>query len=129
MRRSELAGAEREFVDLENAVLEIGDTRVVADGRAGESDGKTPSGRRVISLDPLTVVWLRHHLAMLKEEREAFEERYQDAGKLVCRPDGRPVHPDTITTRLTGSSTGPGYAGYACTTCATPTPRWPWTRA
>lgn len=28
MRRSELARAERDFVDLENAVLEIGDTRV-----------------------------------------------------------------------------------------------------
>jgi integrase len=100
MRRSELAGAEREFVDLENAVLEIGDTRVVVDGRADESDGKTPSGRRVISLDPLTVFYLRRHLAMLADERETFGENYQDAGKLVCHPDGRPVHPDTITTRF-----------------------------
>ena len=46
----------------------------VVDGRADESDGKTPSGRRVISLDPLMVFWLRHHLAMLKEEGEAFGE-------------------------------------------------------
>jgi hypothetical protein len=29
---------------------------------------------------------------------------------------------------VTASSTEPGYAGYACTTCGTPTPRWPWTR-
>lgn len=100
MRRSELAGAERELLDLDAATLEIGDTRVVVDGRADESDGKTASGRHVISLDPLTVFWLRHHLAMLKEERKAFGESHQDAGKLVCHPDGRPVHPDTITTRF-----------------------------
>jgi integrase len=100
MRRSELAGAERQFVDLERAVLEIGDTRVVVDGRADESDGKTPSGRRVISLDPLTVFYLRRHLAMLADERETFGESYQDSGLLACHPDGRPVHPDTITARF-----------------------------
>ena len=55
MRRSELAGAERELLDLDAAMLEIGDTRVVVDGKAEESDGKTESGRRTISLDPLTV--------------------------------------------------------------------------
>lgn len=100
MRRSELAGAEREFLDLDAATLEIGDTRVVVDGRADESDGKTPDSRRVISLDALTVFWLRRHLAMLKDERAAFGDGYQDSGLLVCHPDGRPVHPDTITTRF-----------------------------
>jgi integrase len=55
MRRSELAGAERDLLDLDNATLEIAYTRVVVDGKADESDGKTESGRRVISLDPLTV--------------------------------------------------------------------------
>ena len=69
MRRSELAGAERELLDLDNATLEIADTRVVVDGKADESDGKTESGRRVISLDPLTVAYLRRHLAMLDAER------------------------------------------------------------
>jgi integrase len=100
MRRSELADAECQFLDLDHATLEIGDTRVVVDGKADESDGKTPSGRRVISLDPLTVSYLRRHLAMLDEEREAFGEGYQDSGKLACHPDGRPVHPETITTRF-----------------------------
>ena len=100
MRRSELAGAERQFVDLERAVLEIGDTRIVVDGRADESDGKSPSGRRVISLDPLTMFYLRRHLAMLADEREALGESYQDSGLLACHLDGRPVHPDTITARF-----------------------------
>jgi integrase len=100
MRRSELAGAERELLDLDAAVLEIADTRIVVDGKAEESDGKTESGRRTISLDALTVQYLRRHLAMLDSEREAFGTGYHDSGKLVCHPDGRAVHPDTITTRF-----------------------------
>jgi integrase len=100
MRRSELAGAERELLDLDGATLEIADTRVVVDGRADQSDGKTESGRRVISLDPLTVAYLRRHVAMLDTEKEAFGDSYHDAGFLVCHPDGRPVHPDTITGRF-----------------------------
>jgi integrase len=100
MRRSELAGAERELLDLDGAALEIADTRVVVGGRADESDGKTPSARRVISLDPITVAYLRRHLAMLDAEMAAFGDAYHDAGWLVCHPDGRPVHPDTITDRF-----------------------------
>jgi integrase len=100
MRRSELAGAERELLDLDNATLEIGDTRVVVDGKADESDGKTESGRRTISLDPLTMAYLRRHLAMLDAERQAFRDSYYDSGLLVCHTDGRPIHPDTITDRF-----------------------------
>jgi integrase len=100
MRRSELAGADLGLLDLDNATLEIADTRVVVDGKADESDGKTESGRRVISLDPLTVAYLRRHLAMLDTERRAFGNGYRDSGLLVCHPDGRPVHPDTITDRF-----------------------------
>ena len=100
MRRSELAGAERALLDLDNATLELGDTRVVVDGKTEDSDGKTESGRRTISLDPLTVAYLRRHLAMLDAEREAFGDSYHDSGKLVCHPDGRPVHADTITDRF-----------------------------
>jgi integrase len=100
MRCSGLAGAERDLLDLDNATLEIADTRVVVGGKADESDGKTESGRRVISLDPLTAAYLHRHLARLDAEREAFEGSYHDSGLLVCHPDGRPVHPDTITDRF-----------------------------
>jgi hypothetical protein len=97
MRRSELAHTELELLDLDNAVLEIGDTRVVVGGKAEESDGKTESGRRPISFDALTVAYLRRHLAMVDGEREAFGDSYHDGGWLDCHPDGRPVQPDTIT--------------------------------
>jgi integrase len=100
MRRSELAGAERNLLDLDNATLELADTRIVVAGKAQDSDGKSESGRRTISLDPLTVAYLRQHLAMLDEERKAFGKSYQDHGKLMCHPNGTLLHPDTVTRRF-----------------------------
>lgn len=100
MRRSELAGAKRDLLDLENATLELEDTRIVVDGKAEESDGKTESGRRAIALDALTVAYLHQHLAMLDKEKEEFGASYMDHGKLFCHPNGKPLHPDTITRRF-----------------------------
>jgi integrase len=100
MRRSELAGAERDLLDLDNARLELADTRVVVDGKAEDSDGKSESGQRTISLDPLTVVYLRRHLAMLDEEWAAYGATYRDHGKLMCHSDGTLIHPDTVTRRF-----------------------------
>lgn len=100
MRRSELAGAERDLLDLDAGMLEIADTRVVVDGHAADEDGKSESGRREISLDSFTVAYLTLHVAMLDEERRSFGRAYNRAGKLFCHPDGRPIHPDTITRRF-----------------------------
>jgi integrase len=100
MRRSELAGVDVALIDVDAARLTVEDTRVVVDGKAEESDGKTASGRRTIALDPLTVSYMRRHLTMLAEERREFGDSYHDHGKLFCHPDGRPIHPDTITRRF-----------------------------
>jgi integrase len=54
MRRSEMAGTERGLLDLDAATLDVRDTGVVVDGKAEDSDGKTESGNRTISLDPLS---------------------------------------------------------------------------
>jgi integrase len=100
MRRSELAGAQRDMLDLDNATLTIEDTRVVVDGKAIDSDGKSDSGWRVISLDAFTVSELRTYLATLDEERAAFGTDYPTHGRLMCFEDGRTLHPDTITRRF-----------------------------
>jgi integrase len=100
MRRSELAGVQRERLDLVGGTLSIEDTRIVVAGRAVDSDGKTDSGWRTISLDPFTVAALRKHLEMLDIEREAFGTDYPDHGKLMCFEDGRRLHPDTVTRRF-----------------------------
>jgi integrase len=100
MRRSELAGAERDLLDLEGETLTIAPTRVVVAGKPIDEDGKSESGRRKISLDPRTVAILREHLAMLDSERAEWGSSYPTHGKLFCYENGRQIHPDTITRRF-----------------------------
>jgi len=100
MRRSELAGARRDGLDLDGESLVIADTRVVVAGRAEDSDGKTNAGRRTISLDPFTVEQLRRYVERIDVERDAFGGDYPDHGLLVVNEVGRPLHPETITRRF-----------------------------
>jgi integrase len=107
MRRSELAGADRNLLDLDAATLTIEDTRVVVDGHTVESDGKPDSSVRTISLDSFTVALLRDYLALVDQEREAFDTTYPSHGKLMRYEDGRPLH-DVRHTYATLSRV-PGY--------------------
>jgi integrase len=84
MRRSELAGADRELLNLDQGTLSIEDTRVVVAGRTVDSDGKSNSGVRTISQDAFTVELLRTYLAMLDEEREAFGDGYDTSHTSRC---------------------------------------------
>jgi len=100
MRRSELAGTERRNLDLDNARLRLDNTRVVVRGRAEASDGKSEAGQRDLSLDSFTVKHLRCYLTRIDEEREAHGDDYPDTPYLMVGPEGRPLHPDTITKRF-----------------------------
>jgi integrase len=101
MRRSELAGADRELLDLNAGTLSIEDTRVVVAGHTIDSDGKSNSGVRVISLDAFTVELLRRYVGMLDEERAAFGAGYDTSHtKLMRYEDGRRLHADTVTRRF-----------------------------
>ncbi|MGH3857091.1 MAG: tyrosine-type recombinase/integrase [Pseudonocardiaceae bacterium] len=100
MRRSELAGADRDLLDVDAGTLTIADTRIVVNGHTVESDGKTESGVRTISLDGFTVSLLHRYLALLDREHEAFGVGYPTHGKLMRYEDGRPLHADTITRRF-----------------------------
>jgi integrase len=100
MRRSELACVERPMIDLADGVLDIGDTRVVVGGKAQASDGKSEAGRRGISLDTFTVFHLTTYIDRISEEREAFGKSYPNHDYLMVGPEGRPLHPDTITARF-----------------------------
>jgi integrase len=100
MRRSELAGAVRRLVDLDERTLTKADTRVVVGGKAEDSDGKTASSNHTIALDIATVDYLRKHHAMLDEQSRNFGQGYDDRGWLFCHLDGTPLHPETITRRF-----------------------------
>lgn len=108
MRRSELAGARRDLLDLDQPTLLIDPTRIVVAGRAQASDGKTTASRRRISLDRFTTNALRAHLDRLNREQAEWGASYHAAGLLFCHPDGRPLHPDTITRRFNRLVDGAG---------------------
>ena len=100
MRRSELAGVRRQMLDLDAGRLRVEGTRVVVAGRAQESDGKSAAGRRGISLDSFTTAKLRKLVDVLASERRALGREYPSHGLLMVNELGRPLHPDTITTRF-----------------------------
>ncbi len=88
------------MLDLHGGWVTIEDTRVVVAGRAIESDGKSEAGNRDIALDPFTVRHLRRYVARIDAERDAFGHDYPDHDYLMVGPEGRPLHPDTITARF-----------------------------
>ena len=100
MRRCELAGAQRDLLDLAAGTLEIDVTRVVVDGQVIESDGKTENAQHLLALDPFTLAALKAHVEMPDRERKDHGPDYHDHGVLFCWEDGRPPHPDTITRRF-----------------------------
>jgi hypothetical protein len=69
MRRSELAGAVRDLVNLDIQTLTKADTRIVVGGQAEESDGKTESSNHTISLDASTVGYLISPCSTSKAKR------------------------------------------------------------
>jgi integrase len=127
MRRSELAGADRDHLTLWatcekcgqrqdanhhtctergsdrlelGGTLTIEDTRVVVDGKAQDSDGKSEDSVRTISLDPFTSAAFVPYLAKLDQERKHFGSSYPYHGKLMVYEDGRQLHPDTVTRKF-----------------------------
>jgi integrase len=94
LRRGELAGLRRDGVDLENGRIANSSTRVVVGGRAEDSDTKTQSSRRSVALDPVTLDTLCSYVRLWDIEREEFQHQ---GTILFCWPDGRPIHPETIS--------------------------------
>ena len=100
MRRCELAGANRNLLDLDAGTLEIETTRVVVDGKVIESDGKTENAQHLLALDPFTLAVLKVHVETRDQERKDLGPDYHDGGWLFCWENGKPPHPDTITRRF-----------------------------
>ncbi|MGH3866232.1 MAG: tyrosine-type recombinase/integrase [Pseudonocardiaceae bacterium] len=94
LRRSELAGLRRQDVDLVMGRIESSATRVVVGGQVEDSDGKTENSVRSLALDPVTLDALRLYVQRWQEEKELFGHQ---GDVLFAWPDGRPIHPDTIT--------------------------------
>ncbi|GAA4207486.1 site-specific integrase [Actinocatenispora rupis] len=102
MRRAELCGLTWTAVDLDAGHLAVqpGDPRVVVDGHAETSDGKTDNAARLLSLDQATVEALREWLAVQRSERVFYDEEYDGTDLIFTWEDGRPIHPDVVRQRF-----------------------------
>lgn len=58
---------------------------------------KTAKGRRTVALDAATTAELRGYRARQAAERLAIGPGYDDGDLVVFLPDGRPVHPNTLS--------------------------------
>ena len=94
IRRGELAGLELGDVDLQHGRIAPTTTRVTVSGRAEASEPKTDAGRRSLALDPMTWSSLANYIEAWTTERRLLGQHGQ---LLFVWPDGRPLHPDTIT--------------------------------
>lgn len=97
MRRGELAGLRWADVDLDAGVLAVRRSRVSVAYAVDESDPKTRSSRRTISLDPRVIAVLRAHRRGQLEERLAWGPAWTETGYVFTSEDGHPLHPERIT--------------------------------
>ncbi|WP_051898542.1 tyrosine-type recombinase/integrase [Sciscionella sediminilitoris] len=97
VRRGEAAGAMRHLLVPARKIITVWDTRVVANGKVVDSDGKSKNSRRHLALDKRTIAELANHTAMLDQERKDHGADYEDNGLLFCWPDGSPIYPETIS--------------------------------
>ena len=94
LRRGELAGLTRDDIDLAHGRVSPSTPRVVVAGHAQDSETKTRAGVRSLALDPETLSALKGFIEVWEEERRLLG---QDGRLLFVWPDGRALHPDTIT--------------------------------
>jgi integrase len=97
MRRGELAGLRWADVDLDAGALAVRRSRVSVAYAVDESDPKTRSSRRTISLDARVIAVLRAYRRLQLEERLAWGPAWTDTGYVFTREDGYPLHPERIT--------------------------------
>jgi integrase len=100
MRRGELAGLRWADVDLDAGVLAVRRSRVSVAYAVDESDPKTRSSVRTISLDARAIAVLRAYRRFQLEERLAWGRAWTDTGYVFTREDGYPLHPERITVLL-----------------------------
>lgn len=97
MRRGELLALTWEAVDLAKGTVEVRQSLTEAFGRLVMTQPKTAKGKRLIEITPPVVEALRRHRHEQRKERLAFGPDYEDHGLVFCQPNGKPLHPSTVT--------------------------------
>jgi len=97
MRRGEVLGLRWDDVDLDNNILSVRHTVVMAGSAVQISDPKTLRSRRTIDLDTRTVRELHGWRAKQNADRLRWGALWHDHGLVVTREDGTWVRPDSWT--------------------------------
>lgn len=98
IRRGEACGLSWEHVDLDAGTLTLAGTRVQVAWKVEEATPKSEAGWRTIHLDRKAVALLRHHKAKQAAGQLQWGDAWQGTGLVFTLEDGRPPHPDLVTT-------------------------------
>ena len=99
LRRGELLALRWQDVNLQaGVVIVVQNLRVTRTGGLDFGVPKTAKGRRSIALPPLAIQGLKEHRRRQKEQRLRLGPVWQEHGLVFPAPDGRPWHPDNLTT-------------------------------
>lgn len=87
-------------LDLDAGRVAVLGSRVVVNGHAQSSDGKTDNASRLLGLDPTTVAALLEWKAVQDSERAFFADDYRTQDLVFTWEDGRPIHPEVVRQRF-----------------------------
>ena len=100
LRRGEALGLRWSDLDLESKVLSVSQTVIAVDHEQMIGTPKTAAGARSVELDSMTIATLRDHRRTQLEERMLMGAGFTDRGFVFCLPDGRPYHPERVSTEF-----------------------------
>lgn len=95
MRRGEIAALRWESVDFASKTIKICESRVHANKAVIQKSPKSEAGDRTVTIGDDV-------LAELQKAKEEYDEKakepwFRDLGFVVCKEDGSPYHPDSLT--------------------------------
>ena len=100
-RRGEILGLKWDKGDFEGSKIHIcNNVLYSADRGIYEDSPKTATSNRYVTLPLETMKLLRKYRVWQNEERLRLVEYYQDQGFVFAQENGKPMHPDSVTTWL-----------------------------
>lgn len=100
MRRGELLGLKWSSVRLDQGALTVETSRSRAEkGRFADGATKTRNSRRTFRLSAEMVEILKQHREQQRFQQRAAGLTGSEAGYVFAQPNGRPLHPNTVTRR------------------------------
>jgi integrase len=98
LRRGELCGLEWPDIDFEHQMIKVCRSSQYVSGMGiFVKETKTESSDRTIKLPKQAFEFLRDYRVWQLEQRMKMGDRWEDNNRIFTQEDGKPVHPDSIT--------------------------------